>query len=353
MINLKNFYKNKKVLITGNTGFKGSWLHFILNSFGAKVYCYSLKPNTNPNNFKILNLNRNNKQKFKNIKNYKILKNYLNKINPEIIFHLAAQSLVKKSYKNPRDTFETNCIGTMNILDVSMKLEKLKSLIIITSDKCYKNMERKSGYSENDELGGADPYSASKAAAENIFNSYLNLANSKSVSFGLASARAGNVIGGGDWSDDRIIPDFIKSLQKKKPFTIRSQNAVRPWQHVFDLLNGYLILGKKLYTNPKKYSGSWNFGPNNKKDLKVIEIVKYLKTKMKVKKKLIIKKDKKLKETLFLKLISQKSNKYLGWKTKLNTFQALDLTAKWFNTYLKKENIIDFSRKQVNEFYND
>ena len=173
MIDLKNFYKNKKVLITGNTGFKGSWLHFILNSFGAKVYCYSLKPNTVPNNFKILNLNRNNEQKFNNIKNYKIFKNYLNKVNPEIIFHLAAQSLVKKSYKNPRDTFETNCIGTMNILDISMNLKKLKSLIIITSDKCYKNMEKKSGYSENDELGGADPYSASKAAAENIFNSYF------------------------------------------------------------------------------------------------------------------------------------------------------------------------------------
>ena len=351
MLDIVKFYRNKKILITGNTGFKGSWLQFILDYFGANVYCYSLRPLTNPSNYNILNLNKKKNQIYCDVKNYNDLKNFLEKTQPEIIFHLAAQSLVKKSYKDPKETFNTNCIGTLNILDISMKLKKLKSLVIVTSDKCYKNKEKKSGYNENDELGGSDPYSSSKAAAENIFSAYLNLAKKKKLNFGLVSVRAGNVIGGGDWSEDRIIPDFIKSLSSKKPFYVRSPNSVRPWQHVLDLLNGYLILAMKLYKNPLKFSGSWNFGPNNTKDLNVLEIIKYLKIKMNVNKKIILKKDKKFTETVFLKLKSYKSKNMLNWKTKLNTHQALELTAEWFDTYLKKSNVLNISKNQVKKFY--
>ena len=283
MLNL-NFFKDKKVFITGHTGFKGSWLTFILHLSGAKVVGYGLKPKNKFDNFYLLGLDKKITNYFFDIRNIQRLKKALNKSNPEIIFHLAAQALVKNSYKFPLNTFSTNIIGTLNILEELKNLKKLKSAVIVTSDKCYKNKEKLSGYSENDEIGGEDPYSASKAASENIFYSYLKSYYNKGVKFGLASVRAGNVIGGGDWSDDRIIPDFIKAIWQNKKFVVRSPKSTRPWQHVFDLLSGYLILSKKLYES-KKYDGSWNFGPK-KKNITVKNIIDGLKTELKSKKKI-------------------------------------------------------------------
>ncbi len=337
-MNLNLFYENKRILITGNTGFKGSWLNFILKSFGAKVYGYSLPPKTKDDNFNLLKLKDNN-TKYDDIRNYNKLKDFIKKIRPEIVFHLSAQALVKNSYKDPHTTFSTNAMGTLNILDILKDTEFVKSIVIVTSDKCYKNLEKKMGYSELDEIGGLDPYSASKASAENIFYSYYNSYFKKKKTVGAASVRAGNVIGGGDWSEDRIVPDYIKSIIKNKIFFIRSPNAVRPWQHVFDLLNGYLILARKLYLQPTKYSGSYNFGPDKSKKDTVLQIIQQLKMIMSIDKKIFIKADKTIKETTYLKLKITKSKKILKWKPKLNLKKSLELTGQWYRVYLNNDTL--------------
>lgn len=351
MQNLR-FFRGKKVFITGHTGFKGSWLSFILHLSGARVTGYSLKPKNKFDNFYLLELDKKVKNYFSDVRDEKNLRNIIKKVKPDMIFHLAAQPLVKESYEDPKSTFTTNTIGTLNILEIIKEIKSVKSAVIITSDKCYKNYEKKRGYSEADELGGEDPYSASKAAAENIFYSYYKSIYQSQTSIGLVSARAGNVIGGGDWSKDRIIPDLIKSIILKNKFYLRSPKSTRPWQHVFDLLNGYLILSKKIFGN-NKYNGSWNFGPN-KSHITVKEITSRLIEIMKLKKKILIKKNKKIKETKLLSLNIHKSKKYLKWKPKLSFKQTLKLTANWYECYLKdKKNIQKLSRNQVEGFFYD
>lgn len=351
MLNLE-FFKNKKIFITGHTGFKGSWLSYILYLSGAKVTGYSLKPNTQQDNFYLLQLDKKIKNYYHDIRDEKNLKKKIQISKPDIIFHLAAQPLVRESYQNPKFTFSTNVLGTLNILDTIRKIKSIKSAVIITSDKCYKNYEKKEGYSEINELGGEDPYSASKAAAENIFYSYQKSFFNYKKNVGLVSVRAGNVIGGGDWSQDRIIPDLIKSIILKKKFTIRSPKATRPWQHVFDLLNGYLILSKKIYGN-NKFNGSWNFGPN-KSHVTVKEVISKLIKIMGIRKKYFIKIDKKIKETGLLSLKTNKSKKYLKWKPKLSFIKTLRVTAEWYTCYIEnKKNIQKFSKTQVENFFND
>ena len=269
---LNRFYKNKKILITGHTGFKGIWLTNILIYFGAKVYGIS-KNDENIKNFEKCCKTNNVKSYFFNILNKKKLNKIIKYIEPEIIFHLAAQSIVGTSYKYPETTFETNFNGTLNILSISTKLKKLQSIVIITSDKCYQNLNKKNYFIETDPLGGDDPYSASKGASEILFNSYLKSFFYKKK-IGAATARAGNVIGGGDWVKDRIIPDCVRCIAQGKKIAIRNPNSTRPWQHVLDVVNGYLILAQMLFKNKKKYSGNWNFGPNNKKNLNVRNLVK-------------------------------------------------------------------------------
>ncbi len=349
----KNFFKNKKVLITGHTGFKGSWLAYTLFCFGAKVYGYSLRAKTKNDNFYLLKLNKKIKSYFYDVRDRDKFKEIVEKVKPNIIFHLAAQSLVKNSYENPYKTFSTNIFGTLNILDIVKNLKSVKSVVIITSDKCYKNKERDYGYDEDDELGGFDPYSASKAAAENIFHSYLNsYFDGKKFTFGIASARAGNVIGGGDWSEDRIIPDFIKSLIYKKKFVIRSPKSTRPWQHIFDLLNGYLILSHKIYKN-KNFNGSWNFGPE-KNNVSVLKVINSLKKYLNENKKIYIKKNTKMKETNLLSLKIKKSKNKLKWKPKLKFNKSLELTAEWYKTFMyNKSQILNISNKQLKYFFYD
>ena len=351
MLNLK-FFKGKKIFITGHTGFKGSWLAYILYLSGAKVAGYSLKPKNKVDNFYLLKLDKKIQNYFGDVRDEKNLSKKIKEFKPDIIFHLAAQALVKESYKNPQFTCSTNIIGTMNVLETLREVKSVKSAIIITSDKCYKNYEKKSGYSEEDELGGEDPYSASKAAAENIFSSYLKSFFKNKKKIGLVSVRAGNVIGGGDWSQDRIIPDLIKSVILKKQFIIRSPKATRPWQHIFDLLNGYLILSKKIY-GKNKFNGSWNFGPN-KSHVTVQEVISKLIGILAIKKNFLIKANKKLKETSLLSLKVNKSKKYLKWKPKLSLQKTLKIIADWYVCYIgDRKNIEKFSKKQIENFFYD
>ena len=268
-----NIYKGKTVLITGDTGFKGSWLTIWLLSLGAKVIGYSLEPKTEKDNFKICNLDKEIVHINGDIRDYKLLLSVFFKYKPEIVFHLAAQALVLKSYEDPQYTYDTNIMGTVNVFEAVRYTPSVKVAINVTSDKCYENQEWLYGYREVDPMGGKDPYSASKGASEIITSSYLHSFFNKKGTANVASVRAGNVIGGGDWSENRIFPDCVKALMKNKPIVIRNPESVRPWQHVLEPLSGYLTLGSLLYMGGKKYSGAWNFGPLSKNMVSVRRLV--------------------------------------------------------------------------------
>ena len=264
MQNFKNFYKNKRVFITGHTGFKGTWLTSCLLKFGSKILGYS-KLDERTASYKKICYHEKIKNVYGNILDYNYLKKSIINFNPQIIFHLAAQSLVSVSYNKPRETIITNTVGTSNILDISKDLKNLKSLVIITSDKCYLNKEFKKGYKETDVLGGNDLYSASKASAEIIFKAYSDSFFKFQNKFGYVTVRAGNVIGGGDWSKNRIIPDCVRSIKKNKSLVIRNPNSTRPWQHVLEPISGYLLIAKS-YLKIKKLQWIvefWSFGSRN------------------------------------------------------------------------------------------
>jgi len=349
MMDLK-FFRGKKIFITGHTGFKGSWLAYILYLNGAHIVGYSLKPENKHDNFYLFELDKKIRNYYYDIRDEKNLKKVITKFKPDIIFHLAAQSLVNYSYLKPKLTFLTNAVGTLNILEVCREIKNIRSIIIVTSDKCYKNYEKKTGYKEKDELGGEDPYSSSKTVSENIFYSYLKSFFKSKKNVGLVSVRSGNVIGGGDWSKDRIIPDLIKSIRTKKKFIVRNPNSSRPWMHVFDTINGYLTLSKKIYGN-NKYNGSWNFGPNHS-DIIVKNILLKILNILKIKKKIVIKKNNKIKETNSLNLNSKKSRKLLNWRPKLSLKQSLKITGEWYIDFLKnKKQILETSKKQIESFF--
>jgi CDP-glucose 4,6-dehydratase len=267
----KNFWKNKKVLVTGHSGFKGSWLVIWLNSMGASVYGISLEPKTSPNLYSSANVKNICDSKFINICNLEKLTDAIQSMQPEIIIHMAAQSLVRRSYKEPINTFAVNVMGTVNILESIRVCDSVKTAVMITTDKVYKNNEDGKSYTEDDPLGGHDPYSASKAASEIVIESYRkSFFEKRDIS--ISSARAGNVIGGGDWSEDRLIPDAIKSWEDSKDLLIRSPNSVRPWQHVLEPLLGYLILAEDTFGN-SKLAGAYNFGPSKKDEATVKEVI--------------------------------------------------------------------------------
>ena len=350
MNNLKKFFKNKRIFITGHTGFKGTWLTTCLTNFGAKILGYSKNDEKRYSYEKICAFNKV-QNVYADILDYKSLKNKIEKFNPQIIFHLAAKALVSESYKDPYKTIETNTLGTLNIIEISRNLKNLKSLVIITSDKCYLNKEFKKGYKENDILGGDDPYSASKASAELIFNAYSKSFFNFQNKFGFATARAGNVIGGGDWSNNRIIPDSIKSIINKKKLIIRNPNSTRPWQHVLEPVSGYLLLAKKLYENKKKYSGSWNFGPQGKETMYVKKVVRMLFLFLGIQKSIINKKSN-FKEASLLKLNSNKALKKLNWRNTWNMKISIRETAQWYKCFLDKEDIKKFTIYQINNYFN-
>ena len=332
MNNLKtnNFWKGKKVFITGHTGFKGSWLCLLLKHLGANVTGYSLKPLNKKNLFseaKIKNLI--NKSIIADIRNKNKLFIELKKSKANIVFHLAAQALVRESYLNPIDTFKTNIIGTANILDCISKINSIKSSVIITSDKVY-DIKKNKIFKESDLLGGIDPYSASKVCSEHVFLAYVNSFFKNSRKRSIATARAGNVIGGGDYSKDRLIPDIIKSVKLKRKILIRNPKSIRPWQHVLDPISGYINLAEKLYKNRFSQTHSWNFGPNvqNCKTVKYIANKIAYKTNSKIK---IIKEKTNLfkKETVLLRLDNKKAKKMLKWYPKWSLDYSIQKILDW------------------------
>ena len=350
MRNYRLYFKDKKILITGHTGFKGSWMTLWLNSLGAKILGVSKNIPTSPSHYKLLNFKKNVKFIKRDIKNPKSLNKIIKNYKPDYIFHLAAQSIVKKSYLRTFETWETNLLGTVNLLESLKNYKKKITVVIITSDKAYKNIETSKGYKEDDLLGGIDPYGASKSAAELAIQSYVKSFFNKKKNISIAVARAGNVIGGGDWSENRLVPDCIKSWLKKKVVTIRSPNSTRPWQHVLEVINGYLILAIKLKLNKKLHGESFNFGPEMKKNFKVIEVLKSSKmywntVNWKIKNK------RSFYENKLLNLNSNKAKKYLNWKPVLSFADTIKLTIEWYRGYAEnKKDIYKLSLNQINYF---
>jgi len=349
-MNYKKFWKNKRVFITGHTGFKGVWLNLFLNELGAKTYGYSLKPNTNPSFYNILSNYFSFQGQFSDINNLSTLKSAINKFKPDIIFHLAAQPLVRKSYKLPMDTLNTNILGTANILEALREQNSCRSFVNITTDKCYLNFDLKKPFKEKDPLGGFDPYSASKASSEIITQAYYHSFFKSKKKIGIATARAGNIIGGGDWSEDRLLPDLIKSYLKKKTMYIRNPNATRPWQFILDPLWGYLVLAQELYSKPKKISGAWNFGPNSFSIKSVNWIVENFNIYMNNSIKCRVKQEHKYYESTYLTLNSNKSKKLLKWKTNVSLKESLKKISDWYLAYFNKKNMYDLSCKQISDF---
>jgi CDP-glucose 4,6-dehydratase len=337
MKNLFNgIYKDKKVLITGHTGFKGSWLAFWLTKMGANVVGYSLTPPTEPNHFDLLDLNVD--TVIGDIGDKKKLYETFLKYKPEIVFHLAAQPLVRLSYKEPIETLETNIIGTANVYEACKKTDSVKAIINVTSDKCYENKEWIWGYRENDEMGGYDPYSVSKGCSELITSAYRNSffntdEYKKSHNVLLASCRAGNVIGGGDWAEDRLLPDIIKATEKGLKVEIRSPYSTRPWQHVLEPLSGYLLVGQKLLEEKKEFASAWNFGPSEDGEITVKQVAEYCKKYWDEIDFELLNLDIKLHEASLLKLDCSKAYSELNWKSVWNAEITFDKTINWYKKY--------------------
>jgi CDP-glucose 4,6-dehydratase len=351
MIVERNFWKGKKVFITGHSGFKGSWLSLWLISLGSEVKGYALKPTTSPSLFNETKIGTLVESDFGDIRDLDSLRKSINIFKPDIIFHMAAQPLVGFSYDHPVDTFNTNVMGTVNLLEVARNSSNLKAIINITSDKCYQNDGRKKGYKETDAMGGYDPYSSSKGCSELVTSAY-RLSFLNGIGVGVASARAGNVIGGGDWTQGRLIPDILKSFDKKTSLVIRNPKATRPWQHVLEPLSGYLILAQNLYLNPTKYSEGWNFGPYVNDAMEVSWILEYMNNRMKSL-------DwepfsgSSYHEASELTLNINKSVRELGWSPTWSLKTALDRIIEWHQEWIKKNNIQQICLSEIGIFQAD
>jgi len=350
-----DLYKGKKVLITGHTGFKGAWLALMLHEFGAKVTGYSLNPPTEPNLFSSLGLNKKTNSIIADIRDFERFDAVVRETKPDIIFHLAAQPLVRDSYDDPIYTYETNIMGTANVCE-SMRKNSVSAGIIITTDKVYRNIEADYTYKEGDPLGGYDPYSNSKACADLIVDSYIkSFFNQKDYgekhSTLIASVRAGNVIGGGDWAKDRLIPDAVRSfLDKNEELTIRYPEATRPWQHVFEPLCGYILLGAALLNKEVDKVGSWNFGPNEADMQSVANVLQLVISTIGKGSFKTEKADKH--EANNLKLDSSKAKNELGWRPKYDLKKAIEETVLWYQFfYEKKGDIAEYSRKRIKEYF--
>ena len=343
LVLLEKFWNKKKVFITGHSGFKGTWLCVILNLLKSNIHGYSLKPTKKSlfNQTKISKYLSSNT--YSDINNIKILKKKIGKIKPEIVFHLAAQPIVLESYKNPVETFRTNVMGTVNLLNIIRNTKSVKSVVIITTDKVYKIDKKNDSYKEDDLLGGFDPYSTSKVAVELIVDSYIkSFFNNTNLRNKVSTARAGNVIGGGDYSKNRLVPDIIKSINGEKKLTIRNPSYVRPWQHVIEPLIGYLMLAEAQYKNFNNQEHSWNFGPRKDNFKKVNQVINIMKNLKNFNHK--IEKLNKRKETKILRLNSLKSIKRLGWKPIWNLKVTLKRVFEWnvlFNKGVQAKNICE------------
>jgi len=347
----RNFWQGKRVFLTGHTGFKGGWLALWLSSLGSQVKGYALNPPTSPSLFNEAKVGKVIDSQIGDIRDQDALYESMLEFNPDILIHMAAQPLVRYSYEAPIETYEVNVIGTAKVLEVARSCPNLKAIVNITTDKCYENDGRSEGYKEDDPMGGYDPYSSSKGCAELVTSAYRR-SFLQDQGIGLASVRAGNVIGGGDWADDRLIPDILRSFEEGKPVVIRNPKSTRPWQHVLEPLSGYLILAQKLYKDQKKYAEGWNFGPNEK-DVKPVDwildkmILKWPDASWK------LDQNSSPHEAGFLKLDISKAESRLGWKPVWELSYTLEKIIAWHKAWLNKEDMQATCLTEIEEYMKD
>ncbi len=344
-----NFWKDKKVFLTGHTGFKGSWLTIWLKEMGAEVAGFSLEPTLSPNLFQELEIGDEIHHIIGDVQDLSLLSKKINHFKPEVIFHMAAQPLVRYSYKHPIETFRTNILGTVNLFESAKICSSVKCIINITTDKCYENLELNKAFKEEDPLGGHDPYSSSKACSELITSAYRS-SFFLDLGLGIASARAGNVIGGGDWSEDRLIPDVVEAFKNKREVILRNPNSTRPWQHVLDPLAGYLILAEELYKN-ESYSGGWNFGPNNNESKTVEWVVDRCSSVWGNKESQIsIDNSEGLKEANYLRLDISKAKKILEWEPNWNIDVSIERSINWYKAWEQRVPARSLCLEDINNF---
>ena len=352
------FWADKRVFMTGHTGFKGSWLSLWLQSLGAKVTGYALKPPTQPNLFEVASVEKGMCSNIGDIRDLDSLNKAMKEANPDILIHMAAQPLVRYSYANPVETYATNVMGTVNVLEAARDNKNVKAILNVTSDKCYENREIDRGYLEDESMGGFDPYSNSKGCAELVTsayrNSFFNIEKYKDHGVALASARAGNVIGGGDWAEDRLIPDFMRAIEANQKFSIRNPHAIRPWQHVLEPLQGYLMLCQKLFEEGPNFSESFNFGPDEK-DAKNVEWIasRLVKAWGDGAAYEVNSKASSLHEAHFLKLDCTKAHQKLGWRPKWDINKALEKISAWHQAYLNGEDMAQYSLNDIKMYAMD
>tara|TARA_B110000259_G_C14017459_1_gene401846 strand:- start:548 stop:1603 length:1056 start_codon:yes stop_codon:yes gene_type:complete len=344
-----SFWKGKKVFLTGHTGFKGGWMSLWLQSMGADLYGYSLEPPTENNLFSSAKISQNMNSIIGDIRDLDFLKSNLMGINPDIVIHMAAQPLVRLSYLEPVHTYSTNIMGTVNLLEASRYASNIGAILNVTSDKCYENKEWDWGYRENEPMGGHDPYSNSKGCSELVTNAYRNsfFVDSK---VGLGTARSGNVIGGGDWAEDRLIPDTLKAFQNLESVTIRNPLSIRPWQHVLEPLSGYLSLSEKLYEDGQDFSSAWNFGPREEDSKQVDWIVQEIASQWGEHASWSVDNSNNLHEANLLKLDISKAVSRLKWTPTWSIKEAVEKTVSWHKSWLSNDDIQIQSLNQINDF---
>lgn len=345
---LVSFWSGRPVLITGHTGFKGSWLATWLKEMGAEVFGYALEPSTHPNMFELCGLEGRMTSHIGDVRNAEALTGFIDSSRPEIIFHLAAEPIVRDSYAEPVNTFSTNVMGTVNVLEAARLTPGVRAVVNVTSDKCYENRRNTGAHAEDDPMGGADPYSASKGCAELAAAAYTD-----AFSLPIASVRAGNVLGGGDWAKDRILPDCIRALSARAPIKIRNPGSVRPWQHVLDPLRGYLMVGENLLGDGAKWSGGWNFGPSTGTAVPVSEVVQEVIALWKSGAWEAVEDATAVAEAKFLALDISKARDRLGWEPRLDLARALDWTVSWYRLALDgagPEILYAYTARQIQEY---
>ena len=346
----KNFWQGKTVLVTGHTGFKGSWMSLWLQQLGADVVGYSLAPPTEPSLFKDARVNEGIQSNEADIRDLSRLQDVIANTKPDVIFHLAAQPLVRYSYDHPIETYETNVMGTVNVLEAARREASVKAVVCITTDKCYENREWVWGYRENEAMGGYDPYSSSKGCSELVISAYRNSYFSSGEGPAVASVRAGNVIGGGDWAEDRLIPDIVRAMMKNEGVIIRAPKSIRPWQHVLEPLSGYMLLAERLWDEKNSYADAWNFGPNDE-DAKPVEwIVERLTQSWGEGAHWELDKDVNPHEAQYLKLDISKVKSLLGYEPRLDLGTTLEWVTQWYKAYHNGDDMRQVTQQQIVQF---
>jgi CDP-glucose 4,6-dehydratase len=351
MASLRDAFAGKRVFLTGHTGFKGSWLAFILAEAGAEVMGYALRPADGPNHFDLLQLSRRMMHVEGDIRDGAALSAAMGGFRPEFVLHLAAQALVSVSYADPVTTFETNVMGSVHVLEAIRQTDSVRSFVYVTSDKCYENVEWVWGYREVDRLGGRDPYSASKAAAEIVFSAYTSSYLSNRPELGAATTRAGNVIGGGDWATDRVVPDCVRAAAKDGTIELRHPAATRPWQHVLEPLSGYLLLAVRLRQSPQEFAGAWNFGPQSSEVRTVHEVAVAVMRHLGRGRVAIADAPPELHEANLLQLNCDKARAYLGWYPRWHVDEAIEVTAEWYRTVAEGAAAAAITRSQIIDYF--